>query len=340
MSRARLETHHVVVLFNASERLIRGDERDMLAEQGVVACAHEVAGALESAGHRAELLPLRGDVELALSAYSPSEWIVFNLAEGLDGRMFEEARIAWTLEAMGYTITGARGQALALTTHKARCKALLAGHGAPTPRWWSLRPGEQIGPALSQTITFPAIVKPVAEDASIGLDDAAVVNSIAELRERADYVWGRYRQTALVEAFVDGREFNVAIWGTPPDVLPLAEIDFSAFESPARRIVSYSAKWETDTFEYGHTPAICPAIVDAPLAGRIRQVARDAWNVVGGAGYGRVDMRVSEDGTPYVIEVNCNPDISSDAGFYRAAKAAGYSYADMAEHILEAALRA
>ena len=336
MSHSEPPKRQIVVLFNASERLIRGDDRDMLAEWGVVACAREVAEALESAGHRVELLPLRGDVELALADYSPAEWIVFNLAEGLDGRMFEEARIAWTLEAMGYTITGASGAALALTTHKARCKALLAGRGAPTPEWWSLHPGD----AFDQAIRFPAIVKPVAEDASIGLDDGAVVYTIDELKERASYIWGHYRQTALVEAFVDGREFNVAIWGTPPAVLPLAEIDFSAFESPAQRIVSYSAKWETDTFEYGHTPAICPANVDEALAERIRQVARDAWDAVGGGGYGRVDMRVAKDGTPYVIEVNCNPDISSDAGFYRAAKAAGYSYADMAEHILEAALRA
>jgi len=340
MNFARRETHRVVVLFNASEQLIRGDARDMLAEQGVVACAHEIAQALTTAGHTVELLPLRGDVELALTDYLPSEWIVFNLAEGLDGRMFEEARIAWTLEAMGYTITGARGQHLALTTHKARCKALLAGQGVPTPTWWNLHPGEEIGPAMSPAVVFPAIVKPVAEDASIGLDNAAVVNSLEELRQRAAYIWQRYRQSALVETFVDGREFNVAIWGTPAEVLPLAEIDFSALEESTPLIVSYSAKWETDTFEYAHTPAICPAQVEDSLAERIRQVALDAWKLVGGVGYGRVDLRVSQEGAPYVIEVNCNPDISADAGFYRAAKAAGYSYAAMAEHILEEALRA
>ena len=340
MKGTRLQRANVVVLYNVSERLVRGEARDLIAEQGVIACAHEIAQALEAAGYRVMLLPLHHDVELALADYAPSEWVVFNLAEGLEGRMFEEARIAWALEAMGYTATGAQGNALALTTHKTRCKALLAKHGIPTPTWWSFPPGDQVGKKTAAEMHFPVIVKPVAEDASFGLDYNAVVNSLEELRRRVAYIWKCYRQTALVETFIDGREFNVAVWGMPPEVLPLAEIDFSAFESPAQRIVSYSAKWEADTFEYHHTPVTCPARVDAKVEARVRQMALDTWQLIGYAGYGRVDMRVSGDDIPYVIDVNCNPDISSDAGFYRAAKAAGYSYVDMVEHILGAALRA
>ena len=131
-----------------------------------------------------------------------------------------------------------------------------------------------------------------------------------------------------------GREFNVGLWGEPPEVLPLAEIDFSAFSDPLARIVTFAAKWEEDSFEYVNTPAQCPARVDEPTAERIREVARQAWQAIGCRGYARVDIRMDEAGTPYVVEVNCNPDISPDAGFFRAARAAGYSYQQMAERIL------
>ena len=125
----------VAVLYNASNRLVKGEPRDMLAEQGVIACAHAVAAALEVDGHQVVLVPICSDVELALAPYPPTRWVVFNLGEGLDGRLFEEARIAWALEAMGYRFTGSRGDAIICSTHKGRAKALLAAAGVPTPPW-------------------------------------------------------------------------------------------------------------------------------------------------------------------------------------------------------------
>jgi len=323
----------VVVLYNDSTRLAKGEARDMLAERGVVACAQAIAEALAGAGRRVERLPLRGDVEEAMDPYPPADWIVFNLAEGLDGRFFEESRIAWTLEAMGYRFTGATGDALTLSTHKGRAKVRLQEAGVPTPAWQLLRrpPGDTDG------WIFPLIVKPVAEDASQGIGPEAVVQDLAGLRARVGYVLQRYRQAALVEQFVAGREFNVSLWGDPPEVLPLAEIDFAAFSDPYDRIVSFAAKWEEDSFEYVHTPVLCPAPVDEALGARLADVARRAWKAIGCRGYARVDMRVDTAGTPYVIEVNCNPDISPDAGFFRAVRTAGYSYRDMAVRILSLA---
>ncbi len=323
----------VVVLYNDSRRLSRGEPRDMLAERGVVGCAQAIAEALEAAGYRTELLPLRGDVEEALAPYPPAQWVVFNLAEGLDGRLFEEPRIAWALEAMGYRFTGSTGEALALSTHKARAKARLQEAGVPTPpaRLW------REVPEMLDGVPLPAIVKPVAEDASQGIGPEAVVHDFSALRERVQYVLERYRQAALVEQFVAGREFNLSLWGDPPELLPLAEVDFCAIQDPFRRLVSFAAKWEVESFEYRHTPVRCPAAVDEPLATRIAEVARAAWKAIGCRGYARVDIRVDAEGTPYVLEVNCNPDISPDAGFYRAARAAGYSYQDMALRILSLA---
>jgi D-alanine-D-alanine ligase len=328
----------VVVLYNSSDRLVKGEARDLLADRGVIACAEAVGQALDAAGYSVALVPMHHDVESTLEPYPPSQWDVFNLGEGLEGRLFEEARIAWALEAMGYTFTGSDGEAIARGIHKARTKMHLSAARVTTPRWWLLRAPSEVAELVGE-FEFPLIVKPVAEDASAGIGPDAVVHSILELEERVEYVVRCYRQAALVEAFIDGREFNIALWGDPPEVLPLAELDFSAFDDPYARIVSFAAKWEEDSFEYNNTPVVCPARVDALLAERIASTAEFAWEALGCRGYARVDMRVNGDGVPQVVEVNCNPDLSPDAGFYRAAQTAGYSYADMVTYILEIARR-
>jgi D-alanine-D-alanine ligase len=330
------ESPGVVVLYNASDGLVKGEPQDMLAERGVVACAQAIAESLQETEYRVTLVPLRGDVEVALAPYPPTQWVIFNLGEGLNGRLFEEARIAWALEAMGYRFTGSGGDALARSTHKAQAKELLAASGVATPAWWLFRHPDEVA-ALTDDLSFPLIVKPVAEDASIGVGPDAVVHTVPALCERVAYVVERYRQAALAEAFVVGREFNVALWGDPPQALPLAEIDFSAFADPYTCIVSFAAKWEEASFEYHHTPALCPALVDSGLGCCIVDTARRAWTAIGCRGYARVDMRLGDDGVPYVVEVNCNPDLSPEAGFYNAVRAAGYGYADMAAHILEVA---
>jgi D-alanine-D-alanine ligase len=329
----------VVVLFNDCDILIKGEPHDILAEQGVVRCARAVAHAFERAGYAVATVPIQDKVEISLAPYPPTHWTIFNLGEGLEGRLFEEARIAWTLEAMGYQYTGASGDNLARSTNKARTKSILATHAVETPPWRVFRHPNEVRSLEEKELDFPLIVKPVAEDASIGVGPDAVVHTRQGLRERVAYVVERYRQAALAEAFVVGREFNIALWGDPVEVLPLAEIDFGAFSDPYTRIVSFAAKWEKGSFEYHHTPVQCPASVEPALATQIEETALRAWDAVGCQGYARVDMRVSEVGIPYVVEVNCNPDLSPDAGFFHAAQAAGYQYQDMVLHILEIARR-
>ena len=338
MSEARQQPPGVLVLYNVSDRLVRGEPRDLLAERGVIACAHAVIGALRTAGYHVAAVPMRGDIEETLASYPPTQWLVFNLGEGLEGRLFEEARIAWALESMGYCFTGASGEALARSTYKPGAKALLAACGVDTPTWWLFRHPDEVD-GLAADLPFPLIVKPVAEDASIGITVDAVVHNVHELRKRVAYVVACHRQAALAEAFVAGREFNIALWGDPPQALPLAEIDFSAFTDPCARIVSFAAKWHTGSFEYNHTPVLCPAPVDVAFAHRVIAIAQRVWTAIGCRGYARVDLRVDSNGVPYVVEVNCNPDLSPDAGFYRAARTAGYSYDRMVEHILELAVR-
>jgi D-alanine-D-alanine ligase len=327
-----LDPGGVIIVYNESPFLVKGEPQDMLAERGVIACAKVVAEAL-GRDYEVHQVPIRSDIELALEPYPPTDWVVFNLGEGLEGRLFEEARIVWALEAMGYRFTGSAGDAMARSINKALAKERLAEAGIPTPRWWLLRDPAEVGDGFN----YPLIVKPVAEDASLGIGPEAVVQDHAALRARVAYIIACYRQAALVEEFIAGREFNVSMWGDPVEVLPLAEIDFSAFPDPCERIVSFAAKWDTESFAYSHTPAICPAPVNGRLGDRIREIALAAWEAFGCQGYARVDIRVDNEDTAYVIEVNCNPDLSPEAGFYRAVSAAGFNYEGMVKRILELA---
>ncbi|MGQ9457613.1 MAG: D-alanine--D-alanine ligase family protein [Anaerolineae bacterium] len=329
----------VVVLFNRTFQLVKGEPRDILAEQGVVRCAEAVAEALTQGDCRVVLVPITLDVETALAPYPATEWTVFNLGEGLDGRLFEEVRIAWALEAMGYRFTGSDARALALSTHKALCKATLQEAGVATPPWWVFRAPEEVR-SVREDLPFPLIVKPVAEDASLGIDERAVVHDRPALEQRVAYVVERYRQAALAEQFIAGREFNLSVWGDPPELLPLAEVDFHDFGDRFARLVSFEAKWDPTSFAYQHTPVQCPAEVSPRLATRLRETALAAWLAVGCRGYARVDIRVDEAEVPYVIEVNCNPDLSPDAGFFRAASAAGYDYVAMVLRIAQLAMGA
>jgi D-alanine-D-alanine ligase len=323
----------ILVVYNESHSLIKGEPQDVLAEQGVIACSQVVADAL-SARHEVRRVPIHADVELALAPYSPREWTVFNLGEGIEGRLFEEARIAWALEAMGFRLTGSRGHALARSIHKAHAKQLFAAAGIPTPSWQLYRDVAEVEDGLG----FPLIVKPVAEDGSLGIGHEAVVHSLTSLRARVEHTIGAYRQAVLVEKFIVGREINVSLWGDEPEVLPLAEIDFHDFPDPFERIVSFAAKWDVNSFAFSHTPVLCPAPVGARLAGQVFELARAAWQVIGCEGYARVDMRIDEQEQPYVIEVNCNPDLSPDAGFFQAVRRTGRDYEGMVRRIAGMAL--
>lgn len=333
----------VVVLYSALDRPAGAAAGDVLADLETTAVAREVAEILRAhTTLEVHLLPAAQRVADRLGPYPADRYVIFNLFEGLDNLVGDdgaplpdqEAPTAFALEALGYRFTGAGARALALALDKAATKKVLDAGGVLTPRWRVFSHAGEVSDGALGDLSFPLIVKPLAEDSSLAIDSHAVVMDLGGLRERVRYVVGTYHQPVLAEEFIDGREIDAAVWGDPPEVLPLAEIDLSALGDPTRRIVTFSAKWEEGSFEYAHTPAICPAVLAPDLEARIRRSVLQAWELVThNRGYGRVDMRVRGDQV-YVLEVNPNPSIASDAGFARSARAAGLEYARMILRIL------
>lgn len=323
---------NVAVCFNrVPPRLHKGEAGDRISEEGAELEAEAVRSALEELGHSATLVPLGAAPEsfiADLRAASPQ--VVFNLCEGFWGDSRKEMHAAALLDLLGYPFTGAPPLCLGLTQDKLRTKDLLARHALPTPRYFFVSPGES--PPAPADLPWPLFVKPRFEDASLGITAESVVEDEGALERRIRYIHDTYRQGALVEEFIEGREINAAVLGDPPvRALPLSEIRFRP--GLARPIVSYDGKWLEDSPEYAGTEPLCPAPLSAKEETLVKGVALRACAVLGCRDYARVDIRLRE-GIPYILEVNANPDISPDAGFARAARAAGIPFPELAGRIL------
>jgi D-alanine-D-alanine ligase len=275
------------------------------------------------------------DLIHALLDISPK--FVFNLCEEINGKCELEMCVAGLLELMGIPYTGSDPFALGLALNKFHVKQILRSAGIPTARGFICYPG--IKAAIPRGMRFPMFVKPSRQDASLGINGNSVCYTAEQLQKQILYIHTAYEQEALVEEFLDGREFNVSVVGdSNPEVLAISEIDFSGLPDGEPKIVSYRAKWDEDSPMYRFTVPICPADLPKRLENRIKNIAIRSSQCIGCRDYARVDMRADARGNIHVLEVNPNPDISPKAGFARAARSAGFSYSEIILRISEAAI--
>jgi D-alanine-D-alanine ligase len=327
----------VAVLFNNDyEDTTPDGDPGYVARADVADVASYVAESLSDGDHEAVLVPVDGDLarlRARLAEIEPD--CAFNLCESLAGDTRLESAVPLVLELLGIPFTGSGPEALSSALYKDRVKRRLEEAGVPTPTSCVMRT-----PDDPCEVPLPAIVKPVREDGSVGITARSVVYTIEELRAAVAHAVTTLRQACLVEQFIHGREFNVALFGFPTArVLPLSEIDFSTLPEGRPRIVSYEAKWsEGSVDDLGTVPVLMPQLPTA-LAARVRRVAVDAFRAVGVRDYGRVDVRLAPTGIPYVIDVNPNCDLSRYAGMARAAAAVGIEYPALLKLLVRYALR-
>ena len=318
------------------------DDVDVLAQ------VQAVTGALKELRHGVEIRPWLDSTDFNSSENDIRNWLqgpapdlVFNLVETIQGSARHVHHVPRKVAELGLPCTGSPADALERSSNKLRAKAELTAAGLPTPAWMD---AEGRGNA-----TFPGtyIVKSVWEHASHGLD-ADNVRSIATAEQLRAEVCARNRNQGgewFAEAYVSGREFNVALLAQPESgrlavqTLAPAEIRFHDFPSDLIEVVGFRAKWLEDSFEYQNTQRVQDfQDQDRPLLAGLQDLAKDCWLAFGLSGYARVDFRVDKAGQPWIIDVNANPCLSPDAGFQAALQATGITFATATSRILKAAL--
>jgi D-alanine-D-alanine ligase len=310
-----------------------------LSEIGVIEEREKMLEALQLKGYTTSLFNINSDIKRLIKFLEETKIdLVFNLCESLKGQAIHEMHVAGIYELLNIPYTGAATLSLGTCLNKVRTKVLFAAQGIPTAQHAMYKTAEEIN-LDDLHLKFPMIVKPSREDASIGIDNSSVVRTIEALRERVAFIIKTHNQPALVEEYIEGRELNVSIIGNEhPLILPISEIDFSKLPSDFPKIVTYNAKWVEGTAEFVGTVGTCPAKLPVEIEQRVREIALHAYQVMEIRDYARVDIRLDAANTPYVLEVNPNPDISRDAGFARSARTAGLTWEDMLEKIIETAL--
>lgn len=329
----------IVVIYNRDFEGAEADPENK-AREDVKDVAEHILRILTTAGFETSGLGVTNDVSAAMTALIDMKPdAVFNLCESIHGDNRFESLMPLLMDLANISFTGSCAFGLGLALRKEKVKDVLRGRDIPVARGFV---ASSTADCVGMALAFPIIVKPAREDASVGISSASVVADQAALEKRVAYVLENYRQPALVEEYIEGREIYVSVLervDQEPQVFPFFEIDFSDMPEDRPNIVSFEGKWVEESIEYkGTRPVRCEGLSEE-TRDLIARTAVAAFRAVGLRDYARMDIRLSQGGVPYVIDVNPNCDLSDLAGGYsRAAKAAGLSYRELILRIVGLAL--
>ncbi len=297
----------------------------------------QIFDALEKLGHEPSYYVLDGRPQSLFALAKCGADLIFNLIESYAGDDTKEMHVAAFLDMLEIPYTGAGPHAVTLAQDKSIAKKMFAFHGIQSPYFATSYRG-----AIDHAhdISFPLIVKPTSEDGSIGIDAAAVVNSVKELMERVHYIQSEFDSPALIEEYIEGREIYCAILGSYENAraLPLVELDLSKLPEGMAKIASMDVKFMKDTEAYKLTKSAIAEDLDEETVTKLTETALKAYRAVKLRDYGRIDMRLSSKGEVYVIEANPNPWLSSGQEFAMAARKSGLSYTQMIGEIVDLAM--
>jgi D-alanine-D-alanine ligase len=315
------------------ETVIEGDEWKTIKAIGKAIVSH---------GHHVEYFPIDIDIYTKLKLAKPRIDLLFNFSEGVSSGSDREAQIPMIAEILGIPYTGPGPLSAALILNKARAKEIWKANRVKTARWQLFTDSRT---DLDQGLTYPLIVKPNGEGSGIGIKSNSIVKNHAELSKVVSTILEGYRQSALVEEYLPGREFTIGLIGNGDNLitLPIVEINFDAFPKGVPKVDTFEAK-----FVYGATglapmleTEFCPAKVTKSLESRLNQAAIRAYQTIGCRDFGRVDLRLDNKGVVYVMEINHPPGMMSDPNessfFTIAGRAMSWSFDELLGRILHAA---
>ncbi len=270
-----------------------------------------------------------------LAAFGPK--LVFNGCEAFRGNARHEYAIAAVLEMHGYAHTGSPPTALLVARNKSLTKKVLAYHGIRVPAFAEFHPGDEL--VRPSELRFPLIVKPLLEDASVGIAQASVVENDDTLAERVRFIHEKFTQAAIVEELVEGRELYAGLIGNDKvEVLPLVELTFGEPDTSEHRIATYKAKWDEDYRKRKKIRNVFAKGLPDELTNKISDICTTAFHALWLQDYGRVDLRLAHDDEVYVLEVNPNPFLAVENEMADAAEKAGLKYNDFVQRIVDEAV--
>ena len=297
----------------------------------------QVARTLRKLGHRVSVLGVHGDVKRLIAGLARRKPdLVFNLMEMFGENVFGDIPVTGLLELLGVDYTGSGPGELYLSQDKGLTKKLLAFEDILYPRFavFSRDTAFETGGNLR----MPLFVKPLRSDASLGIGGKSLVQDWTGLMERVSAIRREVDDAALAEEFIDGREFYVGVIGnSQPKALPPVEIDFTGFPEGVPKVMDSKAKWDERSKEYKGTRSILAQLPDE-LRARLQKVAVDAYRALRVRDYGRVDLRLTDTGDIYVLEVNASCYLERNSEFAMAAAAAGLDYPRLIERIVDLAI--
>ncbi len=306
-----------------------GDPPDANAEFDHPTTIGAIANAIKSQGYKVKKIGNAANLLEKINNIDVD--IVFNISEGVSGRN-RESQVPILLEMAGIPFVGADALTLGLTLDKIMAKKVFIAEGVPTPKFLEIKNLDSF--AGTDHLKFPFIVKPRFEGSSKGLNENSRVENMEELKNQARYIINTYKQPALIEEFISGQEFTVAIIGNEPAiVMPVIQIKIDGQLKLNNKFYTF-ARITSNRLEY-----VCPAHISEELNKKISDIALKAYNAVECYDFGRVDFRVDNEGNPYVLEINPLPSLSTEDVFPIVAKQAGLSYEQMIGKIISSALK-
>ena len=324
----------VLLIFDSPYKVVRGYDFKEEFKDGDWNAEKFVHKALRENGHEVCILGIHDDIRPLIDEFHEFKPdIIFNLVEVFDNKSNLDKDIAGLFEILGIPYTGACPRVLMTCNHKALCKKILSFHKIKVPNFYVFHRGKKVW--LPKKLKLPLIIKPIAEEASRGISQASIVDTEEGLIERVRFIHESMNDDAIAEEYIDGREFYVSVIGDKKlEVLPLREVKFGQFPEDEPRIATYKAKWDPEYRKrWGIKNTFAGRIPDG-LQEKVEDVCKRAYRAIEIKSYARFDIRVAQDGTIYILEVNANPNLDKEDEMAEAAIKGGIPYPKLINKII------
>ena len=330
----------VLALFDAVEPTTL--DQDMRAELKTEDRKTEanVLEALRQLGHETSHLAIFDNLDLLqqkLQSFAPD--VIFNLADQFNNNRSFDQHIVSLLAMRRIPFTGCGPTGLTFCKHKGISKKILRYHRIHTPDFVTIARGQRI--ARPRRLKYPILVKPLKEEASLGISQASFVENDEQFKERVTFIHEKWFNDVIAEEYIHGRELYVSVIGNQRlEVFPIRELVFREVPPDEPKIATYKAKWDEEYRKRWGLQNEFAKGLDPAVVARIEQTCKRIYHLLGIDGYARLDLRLTADNTIYFIEANPNPILAADEDFAQSAGEAGLSYPDLIGRIIRVGLKA